>query len=483
MEANECGLTIGDFVMNISAPMTAKQRELVRRKQRLPTGEMHQCPCALEGRAHVINGTERDVMDWSRVESSWGSVYTSSVRSIANSFGTGAAKVLSPEEQQVYSLSKVFGLHSVLCPFHSSGPCTLDQVERGVARSWAGNFSNGYVPLMDNNLMLLTPTLEPILSRFARDQVEFFPMKWTALVDGKPRQLWSVLASPCGKLLLEIAGWSAGRFEGSDSWVLMDDARAVFKAGLWNKPTPQQPLVPLRISRAVGDKLDQTVEFYQEPDLGFQQGQVLERTSNRTGVSSVTLMLSPLATTHLQLCSRPEPEPTTGPAFPQIQLFEAAVGSNQINGGQPSQAAEWCEQGAWTVPRYTRYTLTTHETTMSPPPEPGYNRLKPPIGTPMDVFLDDHLAWDCTDPAECDLARGGAALYNSSSRVQWLPIGFDKFNGTGVASWTPYSHDPAGYGIQLHWVAGPSQFSPTGIRYPSCFSPWPHNDTCPGAHM
>ena len=54
------------------------------------------------------------------------------------------------------------------------------------------------------------------------------------------------------------------------------------------------------------------------------------------------------------------------------------------------------------------------------------------------------------------MAAGGAALYALGSRVQWIQI-----PDLG-AGWTAYSHDPAGYGFQLHWFAAPDGFEVHG---------------------
>jgi len=191
----------------------------------------------------------------------------------------------------------------------------------------------------------------------------------------------------------------------------------------------------------------------------------------------VTIMLSPEASVHLQLWSRPEVEPIQGPSFPTLHDFEASAGSNQVNGGQPAEAQGFCESGTWTVQRYSEYILAVHETVMTPVPSAGSDDLRPPVGNIMDVFLDDHFAWDCTDPDECDMTRGGRALANFSRRTQWVYT-----NGLG-GNWTPYSYDPAGYGIQLHWYFASEGFAPEGPIYPSCFAPYGTNGTCPRAFI
>ena len=58
--------------------------------------------------------------------------------------------------------------------------------------------------------------------------------------------------------------------------------------------------------------------------------------------------------------------------------------------------------------------------------------------------------------------------------MQWL-------GGGGVDSFYPYSYDPAGFGIELHWFNTPTHFTPTGSISPSCFFTSPENDTCAGA--
>ena len=86
-----------------------------------------------------------------------------------------------------------------------------------------------------------------------------------------------------------------------------------------------------------------------------------------------------------------------------------------------------------------------------------------PAGNSMDVFVDDHLSWDCTSPLDCDEAAIGAALYGLGLHVQWL--------GSDEAGWTAYTHDPAGYGIELHWFAAPDGFRPSGVVHPTASAP------------
>ena len=83
MEANECGLFVGDYSYNVSSPETPAEEALVAQGLRLPTGEMHQCPCALQGRSHLVNGTTRNVYDWAAVEGAWGPNYTSAAEARA----------------------------------------------------------------------------------------------------------------------------------------------------------------------------------------------------------------------------------------------------------------------------------------------------------------------------------------------------------------------------------------------------------------
>jgi hypothetical protein len=253
-----------------------------------------------------------------------------------------------------------------------------------------------------------------------------------------------------------------------------------------------RPLAPLRISRAVGASLfDATLAFYgvgaaadgsagaaAADALGFSHSTILlDETDSASGDRAVTIMLAPNATVHLQLWARSEEDDDDDaagpPPFPSPQDFEAAVGSNQVNGGQPSSSAAFCAAGQWTVASYNAYVLSTHETVMSPIPnnnaiaattaadtaaEHGGGGgagggdgdgdgddvyLHPPAGSSFDAFVDDHLSWDCTNPTECDLASGGTALYALGSRVQWL--------GSPDGGWAAYSYDPSGFGFELHW--------------------------------
>jgi hypothetical protein len=90
-------------------------------------------------------------------------------------------------------------------------------------------------------------------------------MVWQSTIDtdtSTPISYYSVLASPCGKQLVEIASKDNGG-RGSEQFHAMTMARAVFKD--WNQPVnfSAQPLLPLRISRAVGQsRFNDTLSFY-----------------------------------------------------------------------------------------------------------------------------------------------------------------------------------------------------------------------------
>jgi len=337
------------------------------------------------------------------------------------------------------------------------------------------------VPLMDNNALYWTSTIGPLLDAFLQDGIDFYPMVWTARVsEFEPaRDIFSVIVSPCGKQLVEVAALENGD-RPRTLFHEMTIPRAVFSN--WNKPQDAllQPLVPLRISRAVPpERLKAVLDFYGVGDrqddsaaLGFGQARILADVSDSSGTRAVTVMLSPSATVHLQFLSRLEPQPKSGPAFPRPEDFHSASSSNQINGGQPISAQPYCTGGKWSVERYTKYILAVHETVMTPVPDSKSDRLTPPVGNIMDVFLDDHISWDCTAP-DCDMVAGGRALYNFGSRIQWVNT-----HGLG-GNWTPYSYDPAGYGIQLHWYYASQGFAPDGPIYPQCFTPYSGNGTCP----
>ena len=496
-EVNECGTFIGNYEFNISNPMTPHEQELVAEGLRLPSGNLHECRCALQGRSHIVNSTTKNTTNWQAMEDAWGAAFTASAKEKANAAYDDAVSVLSPREAAVYSADAIFGAHSVFCGFHASGPCLLSEVERGVRRAWGldeeGNFSSGYRPLMDNNLMLWVRSLGTLLDAFLRDGVPFYPMVWNASTPSstsrslpeQKRLMFSVLASPGGKVLLEIASEDPGG-RGIELFNAMPQhARAVLDGlpvdlSVANQPVPghadddweRRPIAPLRISRAVGPALlNSTLAFYgvgggdggsdtakaNATDLGFGGAKILlDRVDSLTGDRAVTILLSPNATVHLQLWARhdaAEGVDIDGPPFPSDADFTEAQGSNQVNGGQPANASDFCAAGNWTVERYVQYILNTHATVMTSlnatqasqpaaPLDQGDNHvsasdddddegdifLHPPAGNSMDVFLDDHISWDCTSPTECDIARGGAALYASGAHVQWL--------GSDEAGWT-----------------------------------------------
>lgn len=456
----------------------------MQRRLRLETGGMHQCNCAREGRAHIINGSlNGSLFDFSKVEESWGKAYTARAQTAAETQRASLKTVSSTAEFDAVRLGAIFGLHSVYCPFHRSGPCTLGQVEAGIASLWSNNFSRGYHPLMDNNLMLWTESIGPLLDAFLRDGVDFYPMVW----QGGSGDVYSVLVSPCGRQLIEIAAPDCGG-RGFEQFHVNAMARAIFRN--WNRPADWrlQPLVPLRISRAIGkSRFDSVLAFYgagrKSPEavaLGFGQSAVVaDEVDPDTGDRAVTLLLSPQAKVHLQLWSRPESVPGAGvPPLPSAADFEAAAAINQLNGRGPTAPTyPFCTNATggaqWTVERYTMYMMSVHETVMTPPPtSPATDPL--PYGASIDVFIDDHMSWDCTSP-RCNMEDAARSLYSIGSRVQWL-------GGGGLPAL--YSYDPAGYGLETHWFnLGSPGFAPAGIATPNCFNAWPENGTCPGAFL
>lgn len=84
----------------------------------------------------------------------------------------------SPGEAAAFKPASIFGMHSVFCAFHASGPCTLAEVEAGVSVVWANNYSKGYHPLMDTNIMLWASSIGPLLDALLRDGIDFYPMVW-----------------------------------------------------------------------------------------------------------------------------------------------------------------------------------------------------------------------------------------------------------------------------------------------------------------
>merc|ERR1712039_394442 len=179
---------------------------------------------------------------------------------------------------------------------------------------------------------------------------------------------------------------------------------------------------------------------------------------------------------HMQLWAVPEPELgepwTPNPVGGFKQDFMDARTIDQVNGKALDRAEKFCDAGDWTVSRYTWYMLQTHEATLAPVPS-NTSTLHPPVGEPMNVFMDDHISWDCTS-AECELAAGSHALFEFGSRATYISYQ----EPTVGTFWWPYSHDPAGYGFQLHWYNQAPGFSPVGEPPLECFNALP-DGSCP----
>jgi len=295
------------------------------------------------------------------------------------------------------------------------------------------------------------------------------------------QEVFSVIASPCGKVLIEVAAPDAGG-RPKEQFHAMPMARAVLKQ--WNEPAGQ-PLVPLRISRAVTPELMQPMlKFYgakggdRAARLGFHTQVLLDETG-ADGTRAVTLKLSASATVHMQLWARPEesqPAPwTPNPIGGFAQDFSDSKTSNQVTGKSLPRAAGFCREGTWSVQRYTWYVLQTHKATLEPPPA-NASTLTPPAGKDQNVFIDDHVSWDCTSP-ECEVSAGTRSLYEAGSHIT-----HQKYTPpfSNQSTWWPYSHDPAGYGIELHWFHARPDFQPQGELPQVCFIPY-DDGTCPGS--
>eukprot|EP00547_Thalassionema_nitzschioides_P000728 CAMPEP_0194214914 /NCGR_PEP_ID=MMETSP0156-20130528/16341_1 /TAXON_ID=33649 /ORGANISM="Thalassionema nitzschioides, Strain L26-B" /LENGTH=599 /DNA_ID=CAMNT_0038943289 /DNA_START=280 /DNA_END=2075 /DNA_ORIENTATION=+ len=455
-EGNEPGITsFGNATYLLPEPPAEKKGALENAGLRLPTGP-HKTPCARTGRAAIINATlltGEDLTNFSKFTNDWGEEYV---------------QKMSDEKNLVQGS---FGIHNVACMYHPSGPCKLADIELAIASAWANNYTNGYVPLMDNNVMLWTTTLGPLLDAYVRDGVEFYPMRWsTNRGDG---MAYSVLANPCGLTMVEIASTDVGS-RGIEQFNSMPHRRAILEqSSIGNDETLLPPLVPIRISRAVGaDLMDATLEFYgagedtasleRAAKLGFNTTILADETID--GDRAVTIMLSDDATVHLQLWARQEEEVSTdSPEFPSDDAFVEAKGSNQVNGGQPQNAKDFCKSGTWTVGRFNTFVKKTLETTLSPPPSLGYDVLKPPVGSGMNMFMDTHFSWDCTAP-HCEIAAGTQALFESGSRLQMFVS-----STHSDKTWMVYSHDPSGFGMQLHWIGSSLPgFDPQGVLVNFC---------------
>jgi hypothetical protein len=57
-ETNECGTFIGNYLTNITSKPNEAERAAIEDRLRLAVepGSRHQCNCAEQGRAHIING-------------------------------------------------------------------------------------------------------------------------------------------------------------------------------------------------------------------------------------------------------------------------------------------------------------------------------------------------------------------------------------------------------------------------------------------
>ena len=162
----------------------------------------HQAPCLRTGCATISNATSKTstgLQNYSQFDGIWDADYIDEMKGIHEDT---LAAVGGIEDPNLY-----FGIHNIGCMYHSSGSCTRKTIEMTIKSSWLGNFSSGYVPMMDNNLMLWTPTLGPLLEAFICDGINFYLMRWD---NGDGTDIYSVLANPCGLTLIEIASNDTG---------------------------------------------------------------------------------------------------------------------------------------------------------------------------------------------------------------------------------------------------------------------------------
>ena len=400
---------------------------------RLPM-KNRQAPCARTGRTTIIkaisNKAASQLQNYSQFDGIWDADYVENMKENNDAFVSTHS----------FDINLSFGIHNIGCMYHSSGPCKRKDIESTIKSGWSGNFSLGYVPMMDNNLMLWTPTLGPLLDAFIRDGINFYPMRWD---NGDGTEIYSVLANPCGLTLIEIASNDTGGAVSATDFNLMPHKRAVLENSTINTEDYMNeplPLVPIRISRAIGtddELMDKMLQFYgaNEEDLSISSNIGFDTTilsdESVDADRAVTLMLSESATVHLQLWSRDEIDDSTT-EFLDDETFVAAKGSNQINGGQPENAQPFCTDDVWTVDRYNKYVVKTHESTMAPSVTDGepFDPATPPAGGPIDTLLDIHMSWTCTSPS-CSIKKGLQGFYDSGARA---------FNSgaTGFA----YGYDP-----------------------------------------
>lgn len=398
---------------------------------RLPI-KNHQAPCARTERTTIIKATSKtstELQNYSQFDGIWDADYIDEMQEISDAHAATAVDA-----------NLLFGIHNVGCMYHSSGPCTRKDIENTITSGWSGNFSSGYVPMMDNNLMVWTPTLGPLLDAFLRDDIHFYPMRWEDNGDDGNTEIYSVLVNPCGLTLIEIASndikTGGARAVSATDFNLMPHKRAVLEnSTIHTKDYRNEPLplVPIRISRAVGtdnELMNKMLQFYGankedvsiSSNLGFDSTVLFDESVDEEG-RAVTLMLSESAMVHLQLWSRDEIDDSTTD-FLNDETFVAAVGSNQINGGQPKNAQSFCTDAVgWTVDRYNKYVVKTHESTMAPSTTDGepYNPASPPAGGPIDTLIDIHFSWSCTDPS-CSIQKALQGFYDSGARAFNLAI-------------------------------------------------------------
>ena len=369
---------------------------------------------------------------------------------LRNATGTTESyRPLAPYNNETFDM---FGIHAVNCSHHPFGSCTLGEVEADFVSQF-GRFERHH-PLMDHNLGLWIDSLDPLLTKFERDGVPFLPLRWSLpsnhVPAPSPPTYFSVLARPCGTVVLEFISSNIGSRSAS-SFEPFPIGRMDFDL---DHTHPQPPsaddplaLTPLKVSRAT-TKLDEVRAFY----TAVFNASVLRNETLPDGARKLVLKMPDVSTgrssVHLQFWSPPP---------------DADVTSNL---GTPGVAAQPLSRGActgWTVGSWEAYLYGVSQSQIR----------SPTCGFPKS--LDFHFSFDCVDE-DCVLDPIAARLDRIGAPYRWTsaPIA-----GSSRPWWLLYATDPTGYGVETHFVRWVHTPDP-GLIAPGCFGTY-SNGTCPGA--
>jgi len=135
-----------------------------------------------------------------------------------------------------------FGIHSIQCTQHPYGDISVKEMEDRLQAKY-GDFSK-YDAFMDDNMAFWANNLDNYAHAFQRDGIPFMTLKWT----WESNQYYSLLANPCGFILIELMSNHLSAVPEED--MIQSHTRMTWRNYNTNI-IPGHHITPIRVSRAI----------------------------------------------------------------------------------------------------------------------------------------------------------------------------------------------------------------------------------------